>query len=174
MSLTERINQAQQAAAQRGEGASTWRHAPNQTLTVDGLGDFKAKVHLSLFERLGTRLFEATSEAQMQSLVLAEIGALMDAQESALSPQERQLLVQDIARDVMGLGPIEQFLADPSVTEVMVNGSNFIYAERNGVIEQTGGALHLRRPPAPCHRADRLIGGPSHRRSLADGGRPLA
>ena len=137
MSLSERINQAQQAAAQRGEVASTWRHAPNQTLTVDGLGDFKAKVHDALFERLGTRLFEATNEEQLQSLVVTEIGALMDATETALSPQERQRLVQDIARDVMGLGPIEQFLNDPTVTEVMVNGSNYIYVERAGVIEQT-------------------------------------
>jgi pilus assembly protein CpaF len=137
MSLSERINQAQEAAALRGEMPSAWRHAPNQTLSVDGLGDFKSKVHDSLFERLGTRLFEATSEDQLQTLVVTEIGALMDATETALSPQERQLLVQDIARDVMGLGPIEQFLADPTVTEVMVNGSNFIYVERNGVIEQT-------------------------------------
>ncbi len=137
MSLSERINQAQQAAAERGEVASTWRQAPNQPLTVDGLGDFKAKVHDSLFERLGTRLFEATNEEQLQSLVVAEIGALMEATESALSPQERQRLVQDIARDVMGLGPIEQFLNDPTVNEIMVNGSNHIYVERAGVIEQT-------------------------------------
>ncbi len=149
MSLTERINQAQQAAAQRGEVASGWRQGPSQTLTIDGLGDYKAKVHDALFERLGTRLFEATNEEQLQSLVLTEIGALMDATETALSPQERQFLVRDIARDVMGLGPLEQFLADPTVTEVMVNGSNFIYAERNGVIEQTGARFisedHLRR-----------------------------
>jgi len=150
MSLTERINRAQQAAAQRGEVAGTWRQAPTAVMTsADGLADFKAKVHDSLFERLGTRLFEATSEDQMQSLVLTEIAALMDATESALSPAERQRLVQDIARDVMGLGPIEQFLADPTVTEVMVNGSNFIYAERNGVIEETGARFvseeHLRR-----------------------------
>ena len=45
--------------------------------------------------------------------------------------------MQDIARDVMGLGPIEQFLNDPTVNEVMVNGSDHIYVERNGVIEQT-------------------------------------
>ena len=81
--------------------------------------------------------------------MLAEIGALMAATETALSPDERQSLVQDIARDVMGLGPIEQFLADPTVTEVMVNGSNFIYVERNGVIEQTEARFisedHLRR-----------------------------
>ena len=52
-------------------------------MTVDGLGDFKAKVHDSLFERLGTRLFEATNEDQLQSMVMAEIGALMDATETA-------------------------------------------------------------------------------------------
>ena len=45
--------------------------------------------------------------------------------------------MQDIAADVMGLGPIEQFLHDPTVNEVMVNGSNHIYVERSGVIEQT-------------------------------------
>jgi pilus assembly protein CpaF len=137
MSLTERINQAQQAAAQRGEVANNWRIAQTPTLTLDGLADFKSKVHDALFERLGVRLFEATNEEQLQSLVVAEIGALMDARESALSPQERQLLVRDIARDVMGLGPLEQFLNDPTVNEIMVNGSNHIYVERAGVIEQT-------------------------------------
>jgi len=149
MSLTERINQAQQAAVQRGDVAGAWRNAPTQAVTVDGLADFKAKVHDALFERLGTRLFEASSEEQLQSLVLTEIGALMDANETALSSQERQLLVRDIARDVMGLGPIEQFLADPTVTEVMVNGGDFIYVERNGIIEQTLASFvsedHLRR-----------------------------
>src|SRR4051795_9626093 len=149
MSLSERINQAQQAAADRGEVAGTWRVAPNQTPTVDGLGDFKAKVHDALFERLGTRLFEATNEEQLQTLVVTEIGALMDATGTALSPQERQLLVQDIARDVMGLGPLEQFLNDPTVNEIMVNGSSHIYVERAGVIEQTTVSFiseeHLRR-----------------------------
>ncbi len=40
--------------------------------------------------------------------------------------------MQDIARDVMGLGPIEQFLADPTVSEIMVNGRSRIYVERRG------------------------------------------
>jgi pilus assembly protein CpaF len=137
MSLTERISKAHQAAAERGEVASQWRSAPAQPVTVDGLGDFKAKVHDSLFQRLGTRLFEATNEEQLQSMVMTEIRALMDATETALSPDERQRLSQDIARDVMGLGPIEQFLHDPTVNEVMVNGSDNIYIERAGVIEET-------------------------------------
>ena len=149
MSVSERILQAQQAALQRGEVANSWRQAPNQAHAADSLGDFKAQVHDALFERLGTRLFEATTEEQMQSLVMAEIGALMDARESVLTPQERQLLVQDIARDVMGLGPIEQFLNDPTISEVMVNGSDNIYVERAGLIERTNVRFisedHLRR-----------------------------
>ena len=98
MSISERISEAQQAARLRGDVATNWRDAPAKPAGMDGLGDFKVKVHEALFKRLGTRLFEATSEAEMQSLVMVEIGSLMDARESALSPQERKLLVQDIAR----------------------------------------------------------------------------
>ena len=149
MSVGERISQAQQASQQRGDVANTWKSAPVQNTTIDGLGDFKAKVHEALFQRLGTRLFEATNEEQMQTVVMTEISRLMDARESALSPQERQVLVRDIARDVMGLGPLEQFLDDPTVSEVMVNGSNNIYVERAGVLERTNVRFmseeHLRR-----------------------------
>ena len=149
MSVGERISQAQQAAVQRGDVAQSWKPAPVQNITVDGLDDFKAKVHEALFQRLGTRLFEATNEEQMQTVVMTEISKLMDARESALSPQERQVLVRDIARDVMGLGPLEQFLDDPTVSEVMVNGSNDIYVERAGVLERTNVRFmseeHLRR-----------------------------
>jgi pilus assembly protein CpaF len=149
MSLSERINQAHEAAAERGDVAGKWRIATTQPMAVDGIADFKAKVHESLFERLGTRLFEASNEEQLQSLVVTEIGALMASSDTALSPQERQRLVFDIARDVMGLGPLEQFLADPTVTEVMANGTDFIYVERFGVIEQTSSRFisedHLRR-----------------------------
>ena len=137
MSIGERIRHAQKDGAAPGEVAGTWRPVPNRPATADGLADLKSKVHDALFERLGTRLFEAASEDQLRSLVMTEIAALMDATETALSAEERQHLVRDIARDVMGLGPIEQFLADHTVSEVMVNGVEPIYVERNGVIEQT-------------------------------------
>jgi pilus assembly protein CpaF len=49
----------------------------------------------------------------------------------------------------MGLGPVEQFLADPTVTEIMVNGSDYIYVERGGKIVRTRASFiseeHLRR-----------------------------
>ena len=148
MSIGERIRHAQKDGA-HGEVAGPWRSAPNRPTTADGLADLKSKVHGALFERLGTRLFEAASEEQLRSLVMTEITALMEASETALSADERQRLVRDIARDVMGLGPIEQFLSDRTITEVMVNGIEPIYVERDGVIEQTkvrfSSEEHLRR-----------------------------
>jgi len=149
MSISERLNVAAQARAQRGDGPNVWGNETNRAADPNGVGEFKSKVHDALFARLGTRLFEAKSESEMQSLVVAEISALMDANETALSPQERKMLAEDIARDVMGLGPIEQFLNDPTVSEIMVNGSDHIYVERAGLVERTDMRFiseeHLRR-----------------------------
>jgi pilus assembly protein CpaF len=149
MSLSERISKAQQAAAERGEVTNQWRPTAPQPTSLDGLAEFKANVHKSLFERLGTRLFEATSEDQLHALVVAEISALMEASETPLTPAERQQLIRGIARDVMGLGPLEALLNDVTVNEVMVNGCDHIYVERRGVIEETTARFiseeHLRR-----------------------------
>ena len=148
MSLTERINLAQQAAVSRGNAVG-WRAPTNQPVAVDGISEFKAKVHDALFERLGTRMFEGSNEEQLHTMVVAEITALLAESETALSADERQRIVYEIARDVMGLGPLEQFLADDTVTEVMVNGTNLIYVERHGIIERTDERFtseeHLRR-----------------------------
>src|SRR3954452_23183522 len=105
MSVSERINLAKQ-----DDNIGPWRR-PEHEEPLDGLADFKTKLHDSLFSRLGTRLFETQDEGQLHSMVVSEIGALLTENDRALSHTEKQNLVRDIARDVMGLGPIEQFLA---------------------------------------------------------------
>jgi pilus assembly protein CpaF len=146
MSITDRINQAQRRAVE--EGDVNWIPARRQG-PADGLADFKTRIHDTLFERLGTRMFETTDEKQLHDMVVSEIGTIMAEEELPLTPQERQSLIRDLARDVMGLGPIEPFLADPNVSEVMVNGSDFIYVERGGQIHKTRARFiseeHLRR-----------------------------
>ena len=138
MSLSERMNRA-------GGADTPVRHlAP-----VDGLSGFKVSISNELFERLGQRLFETQNEEQLRATVVAEIETIMAAEEAPLTPEERARLVEEIARDVMGYGPTEPFLADPDVTEVMVNGTEPIYIERGGVIEATSARFiseaHLRR-----------------------------
>lgn len=117
---------------------------------VDALVEFKVKVHEKLYERLGLRLFDtAMTPDQLQSMVGQEITELMAASSAPLSPEERAELARQIMHDVIGLGPIERPLADPTVSEIMVNGLEGIFVERNGVIEQTSGRFlsddHLRR-----------------------------
>jgi pilus assembly protein CpaF len=50
---------------------------------------------------------------------------------------ERQRLVQEVLDEIFGLGPLEQFLRDPSITEILANGSQNVYVERNGRLERT-------------------------------------
>ena len=73
----------------------------------------------------------------------------MDAEAAPLSAAERQGLVQEISDDVLGHGPIERYLADDTVTEIMVTGDRPIYVERNGRLHETTTRFishdHLRR-----------------------------
>ena len=139
MSLTERMIKA------GGDEPSN----VHRLAIVDGLADFKVGIANALFERLGARLFEGQDAAALHATVLHEISAILDAEEAPLTDEERLRLTREIARDVMGLGPIEPLLDDSTVTEIMVNGTDFIFVERNGVIEQTSvrfiSDVHLRR-----------------------------
>ena len=120
------------------------------TTGPNALSDFKLMVHEALLTRLGGRLFDASiGPEQLNAAVAHEIQELMETTSAPLSTIERELLADEITRDVIGLGPIERFLADQSVTEIMVNGLDLIYVERRGIIERTDSQFlsedHLRR-----------------------------
>ena len=60
------------------------------------------------------------------------------ASEAAILPAaEREVLAARIVRESVGLGPLEDLLADPAVEEVMVNGPGTVYVERRGTLEET-------------------------------------
>jgi pilus assembly protein CpaF len=73
----------------------------------------------------------------------------LEEEETPLTREERRRLVSEIADDVLGFGPIEPFLRDPTVTEIMVNAPDVIYLEREGRIYPAEGRFvdetHLRR-----------------------------
>ncbi len=116
----------------------------------DAMSSFKGRVHEALFARLGARLFDSSlGTEQLTAYVAQEISDLMAEAKEPLTVAERQRLAAEIMSDVVGLGPIERFLADPEVDEVMVNSLHPIYVERNGKIEMTDVRFmsddHLRR-----------------------------
>ncbi len=149
MKLSERLKVAENGDA-LPSSAFVGTRAGAVPPTGDALAAFKGRVHEALFARLGTRLFDASLGAeQLTAYVAQEISDLMAEVKEPLSTAERQRIASEIMSDVVGLGPIERFLADPSIDEIMVNSLDPIYVERDGRIEVTDVRFmsddHLRR-----------------------------
>jgi pilus assembly protein CpaF len=147
MKLSERLREQ---GATTGERTVLDLALRSEQGPVDAVGELKSTVHEALFARLGQRLFDSTlTQDQLHTYVAHEISQLMAGSSAPLSDAERQGLAEEIIHDVIGLGPVERYLADPSVSEVMVNSLDYIYVERNGVLERTETRFvseeHLRR-----------------------------
>jgi pilus assembly protein CpaF len=99
--------------------------------------------HISgLADELRFRLIErrrvAAAGGDLAAAELAEeVRALVDEEAALLEPATKAAVSTRIVRDTIGLGPLEDLLADPSVEEVMVNGPDEVYVERAGRIEAT-------------------------------------
>jgi pilus assembly protein CpaF len=114
----------------------------------DPFAELKNRIHLGLVSELGPRLFEVEDGGAVRSRVESEIRDQL-AQETGLSRDDRDRLGAEIADDIFGYGPLERLLADPSVSEIMVNGPKDIWIERAGRLSATPltftDASHLRR-----------------------------
>jgi len=109
----------------------------------DRIADIRTRVQERLVEVLGPRLYDASlSDTELESLVHQRLRELLDEEESGLSAQEKLLIVRQIGDSVLGLGPLEPFVRDQDVTEIMVNGWDSIYVERAGKIYWTGAKFH--------------------------------
>ena len=105
---------------------------------TDRLSELRARVQAQLVERLGPRLYDASlSDRELQDLVHRHLRQLLDEQDVPLSVQEKLHIIQQIGDSVMGLGPLEPYVRDPEVTEIMVNDPYTIYVERGGKIYRT-------------------------------------
>jgi len=117
---------------------------------VDALGRVKATAVAALFERLGTRLSDPDlDESTLLTLVMAELNTVVEETKVPLTASERQRLIREVQDDVLGLGPLQTLIDDPTITEVMVNGPDHVYIERDGKIVASSAffadEVHLRR-----------------------------
>lgn len=93
-----------------------------------------AELRVRLVERRRTQA--AAGGAKLGPLPDA-VQSLVDEDAAILAPPTRDRLVELILREAVGLGPLEELLADPAVEEVMVNGHEQVFVERSGRIERT-------------------------------------
>jgi len=122
MELHERISAAGTTAAVRG--------------SRDPFVDVKNRIHLTLVSELGPQLFDVADSDEARGRVMAEIREMLQ-QEPQLSHTDRERLAREIGDDIFGYGPLEQLMGDATISEIMVNGPDQIWIEREGRISQT-------------------------------------
>ncbi|MCP3989146.1 MAG: CpaF family protein [Actinomycetia bacterium] len=104
----------------------------------DPLTELRDRTRETLARDLGKKLGGSEHDAvKLKSLVTEELDRMISDSSRLLTTAERAELASTLIDDVLGYGPIEPLLADPSVSEVMVNGTDAIFVERGGQIELT-------------------------------------
>jgi pilus assembly protein CpaF len=116
----------------------------------DPYGELKRRVHAGLLRALGADLYDVDLSAQeLERKVREELNAVLSQESVPLSAAERQRIVNESIDDILGYGPIEPFLRDDDVTEIMVNGPDRIFIERDGKLQLSNARFfddaHLRR-----------------------------
>lgn len=102
---------------------------------IDPLGGIKRKVHQQLLEALGPTLYDAElDERELAVKVRQTLQQVMASEQTLISTAERVRIINEVSDEILGHGPLEPFLRNPEVTEIMVNGADQIYVERGGQI----------------------------------------
>jgi pilus assembly protein CpaF len=102
---------------------------------VDPHAELKSRVHRACIAKLGAALYSIESTQELTKRVKDVVAEELALDRTPLSRIERVRVQQEIADDILGYGPLEPFLRDETITEIMVNGARDVYIERDGVIE---------------------------------------
>jgi pilus assembly protein CpaF len=128
--------------------------APNRpqvaSARTSALEDLRHKMHTYVIQELGPILYDQrVSETDLRKQVEEQLHKALSQERLAIGAAERAALVQSVFDDVLGYGPIDQLLRNPGINEVMVNGPDQVFIEREGKIILTEAKFvdenHLRR-----------------------------
>jgi pilus assembly protein CpaF len=104
---------------------------------IDPYAELKTRVHHEVIATLGAELFKQEANEDLSERVLRAVTEQLTLDRTPLTREERRQLVREITDDILGYGPLEPFLREDSVTEIMVNAHDSIYVERSGRLERT-------------------------------------
>ena len=117
--------------------------ADQATAGVDGAGGLPQEIY-QIRDLVQRKLLNETqgdisniSQAQMRQMIETFFNQVLEEERLIYTRNTRTRLLEWIISDILGYGPIEPLLQDPTITEVMCNGPHKIYIERNGLIEKT-------------------------------------
>ena len=104
---------------------------------VDAYIKIKSRLHLQILERVDLASLESMTKIQLRREISTQVDWLLQENPAPINDAERRMLVRDIQNEMLGLGPLELLMADPSVSDILVNSYKQIYVERHGRLELT-------------------------------------
>src|SRR2546429_7694881 len=132
--------------------------------TSKRLEDLKLRVHRQLLERLDLVALSSLDSVQAEEHIRTTLQRLLQADSPELSGLERERLIEEVGYEVFGLGPLEEFLKDSDISDILVNGPGAVYVERRGRLSLP--RVKFRDEGDPIKVIDRIVstGGPGPRR----------
>ncbi len=137
--------------ATRSGGPAAAEGRLEQFLITKEYYELKTRIHDRLLSLIDLTLLDSLDETMLRQEIrrLVERILLEDKKSIPLNYNERERLFKEIQYEVMGLGPLEPFLQDPTICDILVNTHKQIYVERFGRLELTEAGFkddaHLRR-----------------------------
>ncbi|MET3915035.1 pilus assembly protein CpaF [Variovorax sp. OAS795] len=97
----------------------------------------KERMHLKLLDRFDLAVLETLKPEVLRHEISVMVTRLLQEEPEALNDIERRTLIRDIQHEMLGFGPIELLMADPTVSDILVNSHDQVYVERRGRLELT-------------------------------------
>jgi pilus assembly protein CpaF len=145
MGLHDRLKTSNGSSSPTAEQLLTGQQ-PRETATHpaahDPYAELKTRIHHACIATLGAELFKRDgATGDLNERVTRAVTEQLVLDRTPLTREERRQIIREITDDILGYGPLEPFLRDDSITEVMVNAHDRIYIERLGKIERTEAAF---------------------------------
>jgi pilus assembly protein CpaF len=115
---------------------------PTSKLRLAALGKseyltVKGELHERLLNELNTRKLLGSGEEALADAVRDFVQKVLEVEDLTLNETERKQLADDLIEETVGVGPLAPLMADPAVTDILVNGPDQVYIERFGRLEPT-------------------------------------
>jgi pilus assembly protein CpaF len=109
---------------------------PSHAPVTGAYQDIKTRIHHQLIEELELSKLEGLGVEEMRSELRSVIAPMLSTSELPLNRIERERLVQELLDEITGLGPLEQLLKDPTISDILINDHETVYVERDGVLSR--------------------------------------
>jgi pilus assembly protein CpaF len=131
-SLRDRLNGAQAEREPMPPGPQQARPDIN-----DSYKSLKGRMHLKLLEKFDLAVLETLAPEALRQEIAVMVERLLHEEQVVINDVERSTLIRDIQHEMLGFGPLEFLMADPAVSDILVNSYHQVYVERKGRLELT-------------------------------------